>query len=150
MTYQIPTHGLTNMDLRLHFAERASGNDMPGDRLFDVVAEGDTVLHNFDILSASGGQNTATVVPINGVHVTDGFLTLVFRAEADYPSIAGIEVLCPGACPPPDTTPPPAPGSLTASVVGPDVQLDWPTVSGDTGGYNVYRSSTVGRDPTPC
>ena len=104
------------MDLRLHFAERASGNDMPGDRLFDVVAEGDTVLHNFDILSASGGQNTATVVPINGVHVTDGFLTLVFRAEADYPSIAGIEVLCPGACPPPDTTPPPAPGNLTASV----------------------------------
>ena len=96
LTYQIPTHGLTNMDLRLHFAERASGNDMPGDRLFDVVAEGDTVLHNFDILSASGGQNTATVVPINGVHVTDGFLTLVFRAEADYPSIAGIEVLCPG------------------------------------------------------
>ena len=144
LTYQIPTQGLTNMDLRLHFAERASGNDMPGDRLFDVVAEGDTVLHNFDILSASGGQNTATVVPINGVHVTDGFLTLVFRAEADYPSIAGIEVLCPGACPPPDTTPPPAPGSLTASVVGPDVQLDWPTVAGDTGGYNVYRSSTSG------
>ena len=41
-----------NMDLRLHFAERASGDYMPGDRLFDVIAEGDTVLHNFDILAA--------------------------------------------------------------------------------------------------
>ncbi len=110
-----------------------------------MIAEGTTVLKDFDIVAASGGQNTAIVVPVNGVKVTDGSLTLVFRAVADYPSIAGIEVLCPGACPPPDTTPPGPPTNVTASVVGPDVQLDWPTVAGgDIGGYNVSRSSVAG------
>ncbi len=30
LTYEIPTFGVTKMDLRLHFAERASGNDSRG------------------------------------------------------------------------------------------------------------------------
>jgi len=145
LTYDIPTFGLETMDLRLHFAERASGNDQPGERLFDVEAEGDVVLDDFDIVAASGGQHTAIAVPIDGVEVDDGSLTLVFRAVADYASIAGIEVLCPGTCPEPDETPPGAPVGLvaTASVLG--VDLDWSNnPEGDLAGYNVYRSSAPG------
>jgi fibronectin type 3 domain-containing protein len=143
LTYEIPTSGVTDLDLRLHFAERSNGNDQPGERLFDVIAEGRTVLRQFDIVAAAGGLHTAIVAPINDVSVRDGSLTLTFRTVADYASIAGIEVLCPGTCPPPDTSPPPAPTGLTATVTGADVELDWANASGsDIGGYNVYRSAT--------
>ena len=74
------------------------------------------VLRNdFDIVVAAGGQNTAIVVPFEDVQVTDGSLTLVFRTEVDYASIAGIEVLCPATCPPPDTTAPAGPTGLVAT-----------------------------------
>jgi fibronectin type 3 domain-containing protein len=145
LTYNIPTFGLEEMDLRLHFAERAAGNDLPGERVFDVEAEGDTILDDFDIVAASGGQHTAIVVPVNGVEVNDGSLTLVFRAVADYPSIAGIEVLCPGTCPEPDTTPPAAPTGLTATASPAGIALDWDNnTESDLAGYNVYRASSAG------
>ncbi len=69
--------------------------------MFDIEAEGVVLRNDFDIVVAAGGQNTAIVVPFEDVQVTDGSLTLVFRTEVDYASIAGIEVLCPATCPPP-------------------------------------------------
>lgn len=106
LTYNLPVGSQQKVDLRLHFAERYTGNNAPGKRVFDILAEGkilpnsDPVLdgENFDIFAASGGVNTAKILSFNNVAVTDGQLTLELRAEADYPSIAGIEVLCQNTC----------------------------------------------------
>ena len=59
LTYNLGTRGLTSVDLRLHFAERAAGNNLPGERVFDIEAEGVVLRNDFDIVVAAGGQNTA-------------------------------------------------------------------------------------------
>ena len=48
---------------------------------------------NVDIFKLAGGLNTALVLSYYGVTVTDGTLNIVLRAQLDYPSLAGIEVL---------------------------------------------------------
>ena len=58
LTYNLGTRGLTSVDLRLHFAERAAGNNLPGERVFDIEAEGVVLRNDFDIVVAAGGQNT--------------------------------------------------------------------------------------------
>ena len=98
LTYNLPTKGLQKMDVKLHFAERYW--QASGQRVFDIEAEGQLLQDDYDIYAAAGGENTATTLRFNDVQVTDGELTLVFRAEADYPSVAAIEVLCGGLCPP--------------------------------------------------
>lgn len=96
LTFNLPASG--NVEVRLHFAElfwgtpRQPGNGT-GKRIFDVTAEGKTVMNNYDIYAASGGDRNATMVSIRGIQVNDGKLTLGFKAEANYASIAGIEVL---------------------------------------------------------
>lgn len=85
------------VDLRLHFSENYWGapNRGPGGvgkRVFDVVVENKTVLHNFDITAAAGGALTAIRVPIEGVQVNDGQLDIQLKADADFGAISGIEV----------------------------------------------------------
>ncbi len=144
LTYNLGTRGLTSVDLRLHFAERAAGNNLPGERVFDIEAEGEVLRNDFDIVTAAGGQNTAIVVPFEDVQVADGNLTLVFRTEVDYASIAGIEVLCPATCPPPDLTAPSAPTGLDATGSSTGNALDWAdNTEPDLAGYNVYRSASA-------
>ena len=95
MTYSIPVAGNNKVALRLHFAELfwgLSGRQGPGQRIFDVYAEGKLVLDDFDIFRAAGGANTAIVVPIENVEVADGTLTLMFQSIVDNTAIAGIEV----------------------------------------------------------
>ena len=58
----------------LHFAEL---NALPGERIFDVVAEDVVVLDNYEILSAAGGSNIAATETLS-VTVTDGQLNLDF------------------------------------------------------------------------
>ncbi len=143
LTYALPTRGATTVDVRLYFAERAAGNNTAGKRLFDISVEGRTVRSNFDIFAAAGGQNTATVLPINDVTVTGGMLELGFSASVDYPSIAAIEVLCDGTCPV-DTTAPGAPTGLTAVAATSGVTLDWAdNTEADVVGYDVFRSTTA-------
>lgn len=89
LTFNLAASG--NVEVRLHFAELFW--DSPGKRVFDVTAEGKTVMNNFDIFAASGGARNATMVSIRGIQVNDGKLTLGFNAEVNYASIAGIEVL---------------------------------------------------------
>ncbi len=96
LTFNLPASG--KVEVRLHFAElfwgtpRQPGNGT-GKRIFDVTAEGLTVMNNYDITKASGGARNATMVAIRGIQVNDGKLTLGFNAEVNYASIAGIEVL---------------------------------------------------------
>lgn len=94
--YNLPVKS-GEVDLRLHFAElnwgapgRAPAG--PGKRVFDIKAEGVTLLDNFDITAASGGALTALVVPIEGIQVNDGVLNLEFKAEKDFANIAAIGV----------------------------------------------------------
>ncbi|WP_081846165.1 malectin domain-containing carbohydrate-binding protein [Deinococcus marmoris] len=76
--------------LRLHFADLAHAT--AGKRVFDVVAEGQNVLPNLDIVKDAGGGNTALIKTVN-VQVTGGVLNLTLSASVDYPSIAGIEIV---------------------------------------------------------
>ncbi len=145
ISFALPAKGAAKVDLRLHFAERAAGNNAVGKRVFSIDVEGATVRPSFDIFAAAGGQNTATVLPVNNVTVANGMINLALTASVDYPSIAAIEVLCQGTCPDADTTAPDAPTGLTAVAGATGITLDWAdSPAADLMGYNVYRSSTEG------
>ncbi|MGH9464107.1 MAG: malectin domain-containing carbohydrate-binding protein, partial [Thermoanaerobaculia bacterium] len=60
----------------LHFTEAAA--NAPGQRLFDVLAEGQVVLDNFDIYAAAGGRRRAHQETLL-VEVVDGRLDLEFQ-----------------------------------------------------------------------
>ena len=92
LSYALPTTA-QRVNVRLHFAERCSCNNAVGRRLFSVTMENNVLSDNLDIFKLAGGLNSALVVPYYGVAVTDGTLNIVLRAQLDYPSIAGIEVL---------------------------------------------------------
>jgi hypothetical protein len=92
LTYSLPVASGT-YNVRLHFAERCSCDTAVGSRLFNVTMEGTALSSSLDIVGAAGAANTALVVPYYHVTVTDGALTIVFKAVVDYPSIAGIEVV---------------------------------------------------------
>ena len=102
LTFNLPisTQGL--VDLRLHFAELywgvpGKGEAGIGKRIFDITAEGVTILDNFDITAASGGVASAVVVPIEGIQVNDGVLNLELEAEENFASVSAIEVLRPNS-----------------------------------------------------
>lgn len=78
-------------NLRLHWAETYGLG--PGGRTFDVVAEGKTILKNFDAAREAGGIKKAAVKEIE-VEVTDGVLDMTFpHEEGVTPMINGIEVI---------------------------------------------------------
>jgi hypothetical protein len=94
LTYSLPVPaGTQRLNVRLHFAERCSCDTAAGSRVFNVQMEGTAYSSSLDIVGAAGAANTALVVPYYHVTVTDGALTIVFKAVVDYPSIAGIEVV---------------------------------------------------------
>ncbi|WP_375434373.1 malectin domain-containing carbohydrate-binding protein [uncultured Hymenobacter sp.] len=91
MSYNFPVSN-GQYTVRLHFAEVYFSN--PGQRVFDVAAEGTKVLTAYDILKKVP-RNTATTETFV-VNVSDGQLTLAFSkgtAAADEPKISAIEVL---------------------------------------------------------
>jgi len=72
----------------LHFAETYWTSD--GRRVFDVLAEGQTVIDDLDIHRMVGANAAYTVdVP---VHVEDGVLNLAFVAGSDKPVISAITI----------------------------------------------------------
>lgn len=146
LSYALPTSGQTNVRLRLHFAERFSGNSSAGQRVFNIEAEGRTLYDGFDVVAAARGVNSAIVLDLPAVSVTDGTLNLTLRAGRDFPSIAGIEVICTGDCGPVDTQAPDAPTGLMATAnASNQVQLSWaPSNATDVAGYRVYRSAGGG------
>ncbi|WP_034388775.1 NPCBM/NEW2 domain-containing protein [Deinococcus sp. YIM 77859] len=89
ISYTIPLNDGT-YQVKLHFADLAW--NVPGKRVFDVMAEGQVMVSGLDIVARAGGGNTALVVPLD-VRVTGGALNLTLTASVDYPSIAGIEIL---------------------------------------------------------
>ncbi|MGO8671232.1 MAG: choice-of-anchor tandem repeat GloVer-containing protein [Capsulimonadaceae bacterium] len=123
--------------VRLHFAEIVEGV-LPGDRVFDVVANGVTVLSNFDISAASGGPDTAIVEQFSVPATSSGTIDLDFDAViAGDAMVNGIEII-PGAYAPS------APIALTALAGNQQVSLYWNAGSGSGLTYNVYRGTESG------
>jgi hypothetical protein len=83
--------------VRLHFAE-PDEDVKPGQRVFDVQLQGQTVLKDFDIVKAAGGARTAVVREFKHIPAA-GALTVAFEPAADAvtagtaPIISGLEVL---------------------------------------------------------
>ncbi len=96
ISFALPTGAATRVDVRLHFAERFWTS--AGKRLQDISAEGTLLVSNFDIWATAGAVNRAWVMELDDIAVSDGTLNLTFKANVDYPSIAGIEVFCRTGC----------------------------------------------------
>lgn len=62
----------------------------PGQRVFDVVAEGKTLANSLDVAEAAGPQRAYDLVA--PVRVDDGALTVRITARAGSPLVAGVEV----------------------------------------------------------
>jgi outer membrane protein assembly factor BamB len=85
-----------NYTVRLHFAELAEGVE-PGERVFDVLINGNEVLSGFDIAAETGGSLRGVVKEFS----VDASMTLDFelRASEDSgraPLLSGIELIANG------------------------------------------------------
>jgi len=85
--------------VRLYFAETEGA--APGQRVFDVKLQGNTVLSGFDIYTAAGGSDLAVVREFSGIQALDT-LTVELVPVLGEPLISGIEIL-PDAGPVPPT-----------------------------------------------
>lgn len=81
----------TSYTARLHFAEIYW--TAPGQRVFDVRANGTTLLRNFDIVAAAGGANRAVVREVTVRSDTTGRLVLDFVDIADRAKLSGVEIV---------------------------------------------------------
>jgi outer membrane protein assembly factor BamB len=83
--------------VRLHFAE--PDQVQPGQRVFDVALQGQTVLRGFDMVREAGGTRRALVREFKGVRVSKE-LTVTLTPAADAPVkqavLCGIEVRAEG------------------------------------------------------
>ena len=82
--------------VRLFFA--ALADDKPGQRVFDVKLQGNTVLKAFDMVTSTGGNKKAHVAEFTNIPVTENLLVEMLPAntgadEAHQPLLSGIEVL---------------------------------------------------------
>ena len=59
-SYALPVGSASRVDVRLYFAERAGGNNAVGKRVFDISAEGNLLVDNFDIFARTGAVNPPT------------------------------------------------------------------------------------------
>ncbi|UOQ68637.1 PKD domain-containing protein [Hymenobacter volaticus] len=130
MTYALPVSNGT-YTVKLHFAEVYWS--APGQRVFDVTAEGTKVLSAYDIVKKVG-QNTATTETFTAT-VTDGALTLVFAkgaTGADEPKVSAIEVLTTGTA-----------NAAPVANAGPDKSTMLPTNSVILNGSGTDSDGTV-------
>jgi hypothetical protein len=116
-----------------------------GQRAFNVAINGTTVLSNFDIFAAAGGEFIANVQQFNETADSSGTITIAFTlgtngAAHTNPSLRGIEVIPPAGCSAPST-----PTNFAASAVSSsEIDLSWTAVTGPACGgavtYTVTRN----------
>jgi hypothetical protein len=86
-------------ELHLHFAETQygpenAGGGGEGSRTITVTANGETLLHDFDVLADAGGERTAEVkIFYNISPASDGQLHLNFSAGSGTAMLSAIEIL---------------------------------------------------------
>lgn len=128
-------------EVRLHFAETWSGITAAGQRVFDVLLEGQTAINDLDVF-ATAGPNTALVQTLQTT-VNDGQLNIGLRHVAQNPFISGIEIFLLEASGP-DEDAPTAPGVLTyTGLQAGSIQLAWSQSTDLVGvaGYRVFQGS---------
>ena len=80
--------------VRLHFAELEAVG--PGERLFDVGLQGETVLRDFDVVKEAGGRNRSVVKQFKGIKVSKE-LVLTFSpstaAKVGAALLNGLEIV---------------------------------------------------------
>ena len=116
--YEIPVADGTYR-VRLHFAELWHGVSTdgfePGDRVFDVVLEGEPRVTGFDLALAAGAPLTAHTIE-RDVVVDDGVLDVGLELGADgvdQATVSALEVFTVDTAPPPP--PPPQTGTVDAT-----------------------------------
>ena len=80
--------------MRLHFAEPRDLE--PGERVFDVLVQGNKVLEGFDIVKAAEGRWKAVVVELSGIEVKTNLrieMTPSRPGLSREPLLCGIELL---------------------------------------------------------
>jgi hypothetical protein len=102
--WDFPVASGTTVTVRLFFANRYSGTSQPGQRVFNVSLEGNTVLPNYDIVADVGDQ-TGTMKEFTGV-VSDGDINITTGHVVENPLINGIEIIQTNP-----VVPPPPPGN---------------------------------------
>lgn len=88
-SYHFPVKAGT-YDVDLHMVEAWYGPAQAGSRVFNVEAEGETLVQDFNPLTA--GHDVAQVITLENVEVTDGELTLAFAATMNEANVAAIVV----------------------------------------------------------
>lgn len=76
--------------LRLHFNEFYF--DQAGKRVFNVLANGNSILQNFDVYQAAGSKNIAVAREFDLKSNADGVIKLEFNKVVENPKISGIEL----------------------------------------------------------
>ena len=89
MESRVPTRSYT---VRLQFAE-PHPKSQPGERVFDVALQGETVLHQLDVVAEAGGPHRSVVKEFMGVRVADE-LAITFTPSTQRRSIlCGVEIV---------------------------------------------------------
>ena len=97
-SYNLPVVAGKTYSVRLYFSEGYFGRDKmvsggPGSRVFDVFANGRTLLKNFDILSEASPGHDSVVKTFSGIEpLNDGVIEIQFQPIHDYALLNAIEV----------------------------------------------------------
>ena len=91
LEWDFPVTVAGSYEVKLYFAETSSKNNEVGDRIFDVVVEGDLVLDDYDIVGDVGFQ--AAVLKQFTTVVSDGNIDIDFLTVYGDPLISAIEIL---------------------------------------------------------
>jgi hypothetical protein len=76
--------------VRLHFLEPTAKK--PGERVFDVLLQGEIALDDFDVLAAAGGTNRAIVRDFHGIKAGKD-LTIALKSTHGKAILSGIELI---------------------------------------------------------
>ena len=96
--YYLPVVEGKTYSIKLYFSEGYFGPDKlvsggPGSRVFDVFANGRTLLQNFDILSEASPGHDSVVKVFSGIApLNDGVIEVEFQPIHDYALVNAIEV----------------------------------------------------------
>ena len=147
MAWSIPITSGEDITVRVYLANRYEGTSAPGQRVFDVVLDGTTVLDNYDI-SADVGHNTGTVKEFD--ITSDGSVDLTFLHETENPLVNAIEIVAQSDEPDPEPSDPSLQRVwftggevINASTTAPASDIDWDEVHGAEmiDGYLYYTLS---------
>jgi len=76
--------------IRLYFAEMEGKNN--GERIFDVNAQGKSLLKNFDVIKEAGGAKKEIMKEFKNIEIADA-IKLTFHAQKEESILSGIEII---------------------------------------------------------